>query len=130
MLPAWRRRWQVDQASSGVFPLGQAALPACFGGGLAAAGSANGISQFAVGAGAPSADLDEFHGVLGWLRSSSFRHFLQRTPVPGCQRASFSPVLLPLGHESFATTQRYAHLAPDAHSKVLESWARRTEAVQ
>jgi integrase len=30
-----------------------------------------------------------------------------------------------LGHESFATTQRYAHLAPDAHSKVLESWARR-----
>jgi integrase len=31
-----------------------------------------------------------------------------------------------LGHESFATTQRYAHLAPDAHSKVLESWSRRS----
>ena len=31
-----------------------------------------------------------------------------------------------LGHESFATTQRYAHLAPDAHSKVIESWSRRT----
>jgi integrase len=30
-----------------------------------------------------------------------------------------------LGHESFATTQRYAHLAPDAHGKVLDSWARR-----
>jgi site-specific recombinase XerD len=30
-----------------------------------------------------------------------------------------------LGHESFATTQRYAHLAPDAHSKVIESWSRR-----
>ena len=30
-----------------------------------------------------------------------------------------------LGHEDYATTQRYAHLAPDAHSKVLESWARR-----
>jgi integrase len=29
-----------------------------------------------------------------------------------------------LGHESFATTQRYAHLAPDAHSRVLESWAK------
>jgi integrase len=29
-----------------------------------------------------------------------------------------------LGHEDYATTQRYAHLAPDAHSKVLESWAR------
>ena len=29
-----------------------------------------------------------------------------------------------LGHESFATTQRYAHLAPDAHSRVIESWAR------
>jgi site-specific recombinase XerD len=33
-----------------------------------------------------------------------------------------------LGHESFATTQRYAHLAPDAHGKVLESWARRQDA--
>jgi hypothetical protein len=33
-----------------------------------------------------------------------------------------------LGHESFATTQRYAHLAPDAHSRVLESWARRHDA--
>jgi Phage integrase family len=30
-----------------------------------------------------------------------------------------------LGHESFATTQRYARLAPDAHDRVLESWARR-----
>ena len=29
-----------------------------------------------------------------------------------------------LGHESFATTQRYAHLAPDAHSRVMESWSR------
>jgi site-specific recombinase XerD len=33
-----------------------------------------------------------------------------------------------LGHESFATTQRYAHLAPDAHSRVMESWARRRDA--
>jgi integrase len=31
-----------------------------------------------------------------------------------------------LGHEDYATTQRYAHLAPDAHGKVIESWARRT----
>ena len=30
-----------------------------------------------------------------------------------------------LGHESFATTQRYAHLAPNAHGKVIESWERR-----
>jgi integrase len=33
-----------------------------------------------------------------------------------------------LGHESFATTQRYAHLAPDAHSRVIESWSRRGDA--
>lgn len=33
-----------------------------------------------------------------------------------------------LGHESFATTQRYAHLAPDAHSKIIESWTRRSGA--
>jgi integrase len=30
-----------------------------------------------------------------------------------------------LGHEDHATTQRYAHLAPDAHGKVIESWNRR-----
>jgi integrase len=29
-----------------------------------------------------------------------------------------------LGHESYATTQRYAHLAPDAHDRVLDSWRR------
>jgi integrase len=28
-----------------------------------------------------------------------------------------------LGHESFRTTERYAHLAPDAHDRVLKSWA-------
>jgi integrase len=33
-----------------------------------------------------------------------------------------------LGHEDYATTQRYAHLAPDAHNKVLESWNRRESA--
>jgi len=29
-----------------------------------------------------------------------------------------------LGHESHATTQRYAHLAPDSHSAVMDAWAR------
>lgn len=33
-----------------------------------------------------------------------------------------------LGHEPFATTQRYAHLAPDAHDKVIASWQRRAVA--
>ena len=33
-----------------------------------------------------------------------------------------------LGHESFVTTQRYAHLAPDAYGKVLDSWSRRRDA--
>jgi len=33
-----------------------------------------------------------------------------------------------LGHEDYATTQRYAHLAPGALSKVFGSWARRPDA--
>jgi len=33
-----------------------------------------------------------------------------------------------LGHESFRTTERYAHLAPGAHGKVTESWTRRLDA--
>lgn len=32
-----------------------------------------------------------------------------------------------LGHESYATTSRYAHLRPEAHEKVIASWARRTD---
>ncbi|HEV2257142.1 MAG TPA: trypsin-like peptidase domain-containing protein [Streptosporangiaceae bacterium] len=34
-----------------------------------------------------------------------------------------------LGHESYRTTERYAHLAPDAHDKVVQSWARRHDAL-
>jgi len=33
-----------------------------------------------------------------------------------------------LRHEDYATTQRYAHVAPDAHGKVIDSWARRSGA--
>ena len=33
-----------------------------------------------------------------------------------------------LGHESYRTTERYAHLAPDAHDKVVQSWERRHHA--
>jgi integrase len=33
-----------------------------------------------------------------------------------------------LGHEDYRTTERYAHLAPDAHGKVIESWSRRPDA--
>jgi len=33
-----------------------------------------------------------------------------------------------LGHEDYATTERYAHLAPGAHGNVLESWKRRRDA--
>jgi integrase len=34
-----------------------------------------------------------------------------------------------LGHESYRTTERYAHLRPDAHDKVVQSWARRHDAL-
>ena len=33
-----------------------------------------------------------------------------------------------LGHEDYSTTQRYAHRKPDAHDKVIQSWARRNDA--
>ena len=35
-----------------------------------------------------------------------------------------------LGHQDYATgdAQRYAHLAPDAHDKLIRSWARRADA--
>jgi integrase len=33
-----------------------------------------------------------------------------------------------LGHESYRTTERYAHLASDAHDKAVQSWARRRDA--
>ena len=33
-----------------------------------------------------------------------------------------------LGHGSYRTTERYARLAPDAHDKVVQSWARRHDA--
>ncbi len=35
-----------------------------------------------------------------------------------------------LGHGSFRTTERYAHLAPDAHDRVLKSWASRAPGAQ
>lgn len=33
-----------------------------------------------------------------------------------------------LGHESYRTTERYAHLAPDAHDRVIRSWQQRRDA--
>jgi hypothetical protein len=33
-----------------------------------------------------------------------------------------------LGHEDYATPQKYAHMAPDAHNKVIDSWSRRVPA--
>lgn len=33
-----------------------------------------------------------------------------------------------LGHESYRTTERYAVMAPNAHDKAVQSWARRHDA--
>lgn len=78
----------------------------------------------------------------GMVEDSWFRH---RVWVPALERAGVRPlpprvmrhtaaswlviagvplydVQALLGHESITTTQRYAHLQPDAHARVRESW--------
>lgn len=45
-----------------------------------------------------------------------------RSAAPPMDGVPLYDVQALLGHESFKTTQRYAHLQPDAHSRVIESW--------
>jgi integrase len=85
------------------------------------------------------ADGDDFRpGECGPKFCDDLRHKIRKFP-PRIMRHTAASWLVQdgvplydvqalLGHESFATTQRYAHLAPDAHSRVLESWARRSDA--
>ena len=46
------------------------------------------------------------------------------TSWPAQDGVPFYGVQALLGHEDHATTQGYAHLAPDAHTKFMESWSR------
>lgn len=84
----------------------------------------------------------------GYIDDSDFRH---RIWVPAVEKAGIRPcpprimrhtaaswlvmdgvdlyrVQQLLGHESFRTTQIYAHLAPDAHDKIRDSWRRMSDA--
>jgi integrase len=83
---------------------------------------------------APAAEDDYCEGPCGPQFCDDPKHKIRRFP-PRVMRHTAASWLVQdgvplydvqalLGHESFATTQRYAHLAPDAHSRVHESWAR------
>jgi len=87
---------------------------------------------------APAEDDDYRAGECGPEFCDDARHKIRRFP-PRIMRHTAASWLVQdgvplydvqalLGHESFATTQRYAHLAPGAHGRVLESWARRDDA--
>jgi hypothetical protein len=70
-----------------------------------------------------------FHGVQA--SSAGSRHGVMRHTAASWlvqDRVPRYDVQALLGHEDYATTQRYAHLAPGALSKVFESWARRPDA--
>jgi integrase len=54
----------------------------------------------------------------------SMRHTCASWLVARPEGVSLYEVQHLLGHESFQTTQRYAHLQPDAHKAVLGAWKR------
>lgn len=84
----------------------------------------------------------------GLINDSDFRHRIWYPAVKAAGVRPFSPRIMRhtaaswlvmdgvdlyrvqalLGHESFSTTQRYAHLAPDAHDKIRDSWRRSADA--
>ncbi|MFF9980376.1 tyrosine-type recombinase/integrase [Streptomyces erythrochromogenes] len=76
----------------------------------------------------PAVEKSQFADVDGSLRSvphyppHSTRHTCASWLVQ--KGVSLYEVQHLLGHESYQTTQRYAHLAPDAHQAILGGWTR------
>ena len=124
------RQWPKSRKSHRVVPVPAATLE---GMSVLMAGRERDALVFTTPAGGPVGDVN-FRNRVWYPAVSGGRHPPVRrrgscgTPRPRGWWQDGVPlydVQALLGHESFATTQRYAHLAPDAHSRVMESWSRR-----
>jgi len=76
--------------------------------------------QYRRGACTPAACDDTQHKIRRFAPAGDAAH---RGVLAGSGRGAAVRRPGPARHEDYATTQRYAHLAPDAHGKVREFWA-------